>query len=123
MRPVANLGERRHPQAMPMAHPPLPLTMPAPLTAPEQRYILKAIRSYYGEDAVVRNWGPDPRHLMLHVESDRDIGLDRHECLGLLMCEIIRDQISLVASRPSGRWKRHKTAYRQGVILPTNGSD
>jgi len=108
---------------MPMAHPPLPLKMPAPLTAPEQRYILKAIRSYYGEDAVVRNWGPDPRHLMLHVESDRDIGLDRHECLGLLMCEIIRDQISLEASRPSGRWKRHKTAYRQGVILPTNGSD
>lgn len=108
---------------MPKAHPPLPLEPPAPLSAEEERYILKTIGAYYGDDAVVRNWGPDPHHLMLHVESDRDIGLDRHECLGLLMCEIIRDQISLEASRPSGRWKRHKVAYRQGVILPSIKSD
>jgi hypothetical protein len=108
---------------MPKAHPQLPLERPAPLTAEEERYILKTIRAYYGDDVVVRNWWPDPRHLMLHVESDRDIGLDRHECLGLLMCEIIRDQITLDASSPSGRWKRHKTAYRQGVILPTTTSD
>jgi len=39
------------------------------------------------------------------------------------MCEIIRDQISLDASGPSGRWKRDKVAYRQGVILPTIVSD
>lgn len=108
---------------MPKAHPPLPLQPPAPLTAEEERYILKTIRAYYGDDAVVRNWGPDPRRLMLHVESDRDIGLDRHECLGLLMCEIIRNQISLEASSPGGRWKRNKVAYRQGVILPTVASD
>ena len=108
---------------MPKAHPPLPLEQPAPLSAEEERYVLKTICSYYGEGAIVRNWGPDPRRLTLHVESDRDIGLDRHECLGLLMCEIIRDQISLEASRPGGRWKQHKTAYRQGVILPTTGKD
>lgn len=108
---------------MPKAHPRLPLQPPAPLTAEEERYILKTIRAYYGEDAVVRNWGPDARRLMLHVESDRDIGLDRHGCLGLLMCEIIRDQISLEASSPSGRWERNKVAYRQGVILPTVASD
>ena len=108
---------------MPKAHAPQPLQQPALLTDEEERYILKTVRAYYGDDAVVRNWGPDPRHLMLHVESDRDIGLDRHECLGLLMCEIVRDQISLHASRPSGRWKRHKTAYRQGAILPTTTSD
>jgi hypothetical protein len=108
---------------MPKAHPPLPLEQPTPLSGQEEDYILKAVRAYYGSDAVVRNWGPDPRRLMLHVESDRDIGLDRYECLGLLMCEIIRDEIRLDASGPSGRWKRHKTAYRQGVILPTLSSD
>lgn len=105
---------------MPQAQLPLPTKQPAPLTAEEERYILKTIRAYYGDDAIVRNWGPDPNRLLLHVESDRDIGLDRHECLGLLMCEIIRDQISLEATRPSGRWGRAKVAYRQGVILPTS---
>jgi len=108
---------------MPKAHPPLPLQKPAPLTAEEERYILKTIRAYYGDDAIVRNWGPDPRRLMLHVESDRDIGLSRYECLGLLMCEIIREQIDLQASRRSGKWKGYKTVYRQGVIIPTAGSD
>ncbi len=104
---------------MPQAQLPLPLKQPAPLTPEEERYILKTIRAYYGDDAIVRNWGPDPNRLLLHVESDRDIGLGRHECLGLLMCEIIRDQISLEATRPSGQWGRAKVAYRQGVILPT----
>lgn len=108
---------------MPKAHPPLPLEEPAPLTAEEEQYVLKTIRAYYGNDAVVRNWGPNPRRLKLHVESDRDIGLDRYECLGLLMCEIVRDEIRLDASGPSGRWKRDKTAYRQGVILPTITTD
>ena len=88
---------------MPTAHPPLPHEQPAPLTAEEESYILKTIRAYYGDDAVVRNWGPDPRRLMLHVESDRDIGFGRYECVGVLMCEIIRDEISLEASSPSGR--------------------
>jgi hypothetical protein len=105
---------------MPKAQPALPPKQPAPLTPEEERYILKTIRAYYGDDAIVRNWGADPNRLCLHVESDRDIGLDRHECLGLLMCEIIRDQISLEATRPSGRWGRAKVAYRQGVVLPTS---
>ena len=108
---------------MPKAQPPLPLQQPAALTAEEERYILKTIRSYYGDDAVIRNWGPDPSRLMLHVESNRDIGLDRYECLGVLTCEIIRNEISLSASSPSGRWKQHKVAYRQGVVLPTIVSD
>lgn len=108
---------------MPKAQPPIPPQQPAALSPEEERYILETIRTYYGDDAVIRNWGPDPRHLMLHVESDRDIGLVRHECLGLLMCEILRDQISLEATRPSGRWRQAKVAYRQGVILPASVSD
>ena len=109
--------------AMPKAKPAIPPKPPAPLSAEEERYVLKTIRAYYGDDAVVRNWGPDPDHLMLHVESDRDICLDRHECLGLLMCEIVRDRISLEATSRRGRWGRAKVAYRQGVILPTAFGD
>lgn len=108
---------------MPKAEPAIPPKPPAPLSVEEERYVLKTIRAYYGDDAVVRNWGPDPDHLMLHVESDRDIGLDRYECLGLLGCEIIRDRISLEATSRRGRWGRAKVAYRQGVILPTAFGD
>lgn len=107
---------------MPKAKPAMPPKQPAPLTAEEERYILTTIRSYYGDEAVVRNWGPEPNHLMLHIESDRDIGLDRHECLGLLMCEIIRDRISLEATQRRERWGRAKVAYRQGVILTYGGN-
>ena len=106
--------------AMPKAQPAIPPQQPAPLSGEEERYVLKTIRAYYGDDAVVRNWGPDPHHLMLHVESDRDISLDRYECLGLLECEIVRDRISLQATSRRGRWQGAKVAYRQGVILPTS---
>jgi hypothetical protein len=100
------------------AKPPTPPQAPAPLTSGEERYIVETIRRYYGADAVVRNWGPDPQRLNLHVESDRDIGLERHECLGLLMCEIIREQISLETTRRGERIRGNaKLAYRQGVLL------
>ncbi len=57
---------------------------------------------------------------MLHVESDKDDSLARHECLGVLMCDIVRDQITLEATTRGRRiWGSAKVAYRQGVILPT----
>ena len=106
---------------MPKAKPPMPPKEPASLSEEEERYILKTVRAYYGDDAVVRNWGPDPNRLMLHVESDRDIGLALHECLGLLMCEITRDQISLEATKRGERIRENaKVAYRQGMVLPTS---
>lgn len=101
----------------------MPPKSPVPMSAEEERYVLATIQTYYGADAVVRNWGPDPNHLMLHVESDREEGLARHECLGVLMCEIVRDQITLVATTRGQRiWGGAKVAYRQGVVLPTSVS-
>ena len=108
---------------MPKAQPPTPPKAPAPLSAEEERFAVATIRAYYGPDAVVRNWGPDPKHLMLHVESDKEDSLARHECLGVLMCDIVRDQISLVATTRGQRiGGSAKVAYRQGVILPTSAS-
>lgn len=107
--------------AMPKAKPPIPPKEPAPLSEKEERYILQTVRAFYGDDAVIRNWGPEPSRLMLHVESDRDIGLARDECLGLLMCEIIRDQISLDSTKRGQRIRGSaKVAYRQGVVLPAS---
>lgn len=106
---------------MPQAQPPMPPEDPAPLSAEEERFVLATIRTYYGPDAVVRNWGPDPKHLKLHVESDKEESLARHECLGVLMCDIVRDQITLDATTRGHRiWGSAKVAYRQGVILPTS---
>ncbi len=103
---------------MPKAEPPSPPQRPAPVSEREERYIMEVVRRYYGADAVVRNWGPDPKRLCLHVESDQDIGLQRDECLGWLMCEINRDQISLDATRRGERIRGSaKLAYRQGVVL------
>lgn len=103
---------------MPKAKPPTPPQTPASLTRVEERYILEIVGRYFGAGAVVRNWGPDPRRLHLHVEADQDIGLQRDECLGHLMCEINRDQISLDATVRGERIRGSaKLAYRQGVIL------
>lgn len=108
---------------MPKAQPPSPPEDPAPLSAEEEGFVLATIRAYYGPDAVVRNWGPDPKHLMLHVESDKEDSLARHECLGVLMCDIVRDQITLEATKRGQRiWGGARIAYRQGVILPTTVS-
>jgi hypothetical protein len=103
---------------MPQAKLPTPPKTPAPLSSEEERFIVDTVRRYYGAGAVVRNWGPDPRRLDLHVEADRDIGMQRHECLGLLMCELVRDQISLDSTKRGERVRGNaKLAYRQGVIL------
>ncbi|MDO9588913.1 MAG: hypothetical protein Q7J13_13385 [Brevundimonas sp.] len=60
---------------------------------------------------------------MLHVESDKQDSLARHECLGLLMCEIVRDRITLEATTRGQRIRGSaKVAYRQGVVLPTSVS-
>ena len=103
---------------MPKAKPaPAPET-PAPMSPDEVSRALAIIRRFYGEGAVIRNWGPDPKRLMLHVESDRDIGSAYHECVGLLLCEFVRDFISLDETTPGRRiWGNAKLAYRQGVVL------
>ena len=103
---------------VPVAKSPTPPKEPASLALGEADYIRQCVRRYYGDDAVIRNYGPDPRHLELHVETAVEPGLERHECLGLLMCEINRDHIGLEVTRRGRRIKGSaKIAYRQGQVL------
>jgi hypothetical protein len=91
---------------------------PAPLSDAEAAAVRAVVARIYGDAAVVRNYGPDPNRLCLHVEADMDPGLERSECLGHLTCDVIRDHIHLEVTR-RGRPIRGaaKVAYRQGVIL------
>jgi integrase len=103
---------------MPAAHKPMPPKEPAPVTTREADYFPQCIRKYYGDDAVIRNYGPDRRRLELHVETDSEPGMERHECLGLLMCEINRDYVGLEVTKRGQRIRGSaKIAYRQGQIL------
>ena len=36
----------------------------------EAKFILETIKRFYGDDAVIRNFGPNPERLELHVEAD-----------------------------------------------------
>ena len=103
---------------MPQAKPPVPPVPPAPVTPAEQRFIKVTVKRFFGEDAVVRNYGPDPKRLRLHVETKKADGLKRYDCLGVLMTRIERDQISLdVTKRGTRIFGSAKIAYRQGVVL------
>ncbi len=73
---------------------------------------------FYGNDAIVRNFGPDPKRLDLHVETDKAEGMDFYDCVGVLMTRIARDQNNLtVTTRGQRIFGFAKLAYRQGVIL------
>ena len=67
---------------------------------------------------MVRNFGPDPKRLWLHVETSRDDGLVKDDWIGVLMCKIERDQINVTVTKRGTRvWGSAKTAYRQGVVV------
>lgn len=103
---------------MPVAKPQSPPTPPAPLSVDEVAFIKDTVRYFYGEDAVVRNFGPDPVRMDLHVETDRDIGMAKYDCLGVLMTRIERDHIALEVTRRGTRIHgSSKLAYRQGIII------
>jgi len=103
---------------MPVAKPPSPPVPPASLTQAEADFIKRSVQHFYGNDAVVRNFGPDPKSLCLHVETDKASGMEFYDCLGVLMTRIARDQISLtVTTRGRRIFGNAKLAYRQGVII------
>ena len=103
---------------MPAAQPPIPPAFPAPIDDVEARFITETVKRFFGDDAIVRNYGPDPARLALHVETSRDIGMAEYDCLGELMTRIDRDQISLDVTRRGTRiFGNAKLAYRQGTIL------
>lgn len=103
---------------MPVAQPPLPPKPPAALSTDEIAFIKDTIRRFYGDDATVRNFGPDPARMDLHVETDRDTGMEKYDCLGVLMTRIQRDQIALEVTKRGTRVHGNaKVAYRQGIII------
>jgi hypothetical protein len=102
---------------MPVAKPPLSPVAPASIAPQEAEYIRQCVHKCYGQSAVVRNYGPDPQRLELHIEADFDQPLLRHECLGWLMCEINRSIDIEVTKRGSRVRSVAKIAYRQGDIL------
>jgi hypothetical protein len=103
---------------MPQSRPAAPPVPPAPLDLGEARFIRETVKRFYGDNAVVRNYGPDPSRLSLHVETDIEPGMERYDCLGVLMCEINRDEISLEVTKRGRRIFGHaKIAYRQGKVL------
>lgn len=102
---------------MPRAKPPLTPVVPAPIDPREAEYIRQCAHRCYGENAIVRNYGPEVERLTLHIEADRDDPLVRHECLGWLMCEISRPIDLEVTKRGTRVRSVAKIAYRQGKIL------
>lgn len=104
---------------MPKSHPPLAPVPPAPLRAGEGDVIKYVVGHFYGKDAVIRNYGPDPDNLLLHVETSLDKHEEaRYDCLGALFTRIDRKQIGLIVTKrgwpPSGP---AKVAYRQGIVV------
>lgn len=103
---------------MPVASPPAPPRTPAPLREGEREFIKETVERFYGRDAVVRNFGPDPDRLELHVETDADSDMRKYDCLGVLLTRIDRGQIGLeITKRGAKAHGSAKLAYRQGVIL------
>jgi hypothetical protein len=103
---------------MPKARPPLEPLPPAPLADWEAAFIKETVLRFFGADAVVRSFGPDPKRLQLHVETGRSAGMTGYECAGVLSCKIDRDGIDLVVTKRGERvWGDAKIAYRQGVVL------
>ena len=101
---------------MPVAKPPTAPIDPPPLTELESKFITDTVKQFFGKDAVVRNYGPNPARLDIHVETDRDPGMAQYDCLGVLMTRI--DVISLEVTKRGRRVRGNaKLAYRQGTII------
>lgn len=102
---------------MPAAKPPKPLQHPAPITAEEARFITATVRRFYGSDAVVRSYSPDPAKLCLHVETSIEPGMEKYDCMGVLFTRI-EDQITFDVTKRGAKVRGSaKIAYRQGEIL------
>ena len=103
---------------MPVANPPVPIEPPAPIDSEEAEFIKATVRRFYGPDAVIRTYGPDPANLKLHVESSEAPGLEQYDCAGVILARINREQIAFeVTKRGTKPRGEAKIAYRQGVVL------
>lgn len=76
------------------------------------------MRRFYGPEAIVRTYGPDPASLKLHVETTEEPGMEQHDCAGVIYARLNREQIGFVVTKRGTKPKAEaKLAYRQGVIL------
>jgi hypothetical protein len=96
----------------------LPIEAPAPINAEEAEFIKATVRRFYGSDAVVRSYNPDPAKLSLHVETALDPGMEKYDCMGVLLTRTGREQISFEVTKRGTKVRGSaKIAYRQGEIL------
>jgi len=80
-------------------------------------FIKQTVQRFYGDDSVVRNFGSDPRRVGVHVETDMACGMEKYDCLGVLMTRIARGIDLTVTKRGTRIFGNAKLAYRQGVVL------
>ena len=83
---------------MPAARPQAAPIAPVPLTGEEARFISETIRRFLGEDVVLRNFSRNPERIAIHVQTDREVGMEKYDCLGVLMTRIDRP-IEVVVTR------------------------
>ena len=103
---------------MPKASSPLAPQQSHELTAAEVLVIKDTVLEFFGDKSLVRNFGHETKILKIHVETDRDIGMSFHGCLGVLNCKLAKDRIDLVVSIRGKKVRGEaKIAYRQGQIL------
>jgi hypothetical protein len=78
---------------MPVAKPPLPKETPAPLDPAEAEFIKATVERFYGPEAVVRSYSPDPANLKIHVETGKEPSMEQYDCAGILYARLNREQI------------------------------
>ena len=99
LRPVADIPDPCKTAWMPVAQPPLPAENPAPIGPEDARFIKETVARFYGPDAVVRSYGPEPRRLKLHVEIRGEPGRERYDCAGVLYARLDREQIAFEVTK------------------------
>jgi hypothetical protein len=101
---------------MPGARSQMPPKTPAPLQPDEIDFVKDTIKRFFGSGTVIRNYGPDADAMRIHIETDRDVSIERYDCLGILTTRL--NVSHLEVSRKGQRiFGDAKIAYRQGVIL------
>jgi len=102
---------------MSAASPPSP---PKPVIALAQEdvdLVKAAVERFYGRGALIRDYSSDPNSIALHIEADREIGMEHYDMLGMLMTRI-EQPISIEVTRRGARVHGNaKLAYRYGVVL------
>lgn len=103
---------------MSVAKPPQPIKIPALINNAEASFITATAKRFYGYDAVVRSYSPDPDKLLLHVETSVELGVEVYDFMGVLFARIEREQIAVEVTKRGTKVRGNaKIAYRQGQIL------